>query len=201
MYPKIDVTLEEGSSKALSNMIDNEELDIVVDSFDKTMDAYQGYPLVSEKILLCVPADRKINGELEQFRICPDHIYNGTVNLDSIPSVPIKMFAKEKFVLLKNGNDMYERAMRIFNKNEVVPQVIFSVDQMSIAYALADSGMGLCFATDTFFRYCKFHDNVFLYNVGEEHSSRMLYIAHKKNKYCSRAMTEFIRVAKEEIQK
>lgn len=200
LYPNIEVTLEEAKSKNLIDMIENEQLDIVVDSFDETMDAYCGYPLVNERILLCVPANRRVNDNLEKYQISPDVIYNGSANLESFPPVPVEVFCDEKFILLKNGNDMYERAMTIFSKSNISPKVLFSVDQMNIAYSLAQSGMGLCFATDTFFRYGKFQNNVVLYNVGEEHCSRTLYIAHKKNKYCSKAMTEFIRIAKEVVK-
>ncbi|MBR2021598.1 MAG: LysR family transcriptional regulator [Clostridia bacterium] len=199
LYPKIDVTLVEANSTSLHKMIKNEQIDIIIDSFDETMDEYEKYLLASERILLCVPEDRPINKSLCEFQIYPDSIYNGTVCLDEVKSVPIEVFKDEKFVLLKSGNDMYNRAMSIFDKYKVEPKVVFSVDQLNISYALVDSGMGLCFATDTLFKYGKFRNNVVLYNVGQEHCSRMLYVAHKKNKYCSRAMSEFIRVAKDVI--
>ena len=53
-------------------MIRNEQIDIIIDSFDEKMDDYQGFFLSSEDILLCVPKDRKINEKLNQFQIEPD---------------------------------------------------------------------------------------------------------------------------------
>lgn len=198
-YPKINVTLVEAHSKSLIEMIDNEQLDIVVDSFEEGMDTYEGHPLASEKILLCLPADRPVNQTLEAFQIHPNDIYNGTVQLDNIHAVPIGVFQDEPFILLKNGNDMYNRAMKIFADGNIDPKVLFSVDQLNISYALVESGMGVCFATDTLFKYGKFNNNVLLYNVIQEHSTRTLYIAHKKNRYCTKAMSCFIQVAKEVI--
>ena len=200
-YPKIDVTLIEANSKNLQDMIAGEQLDIVIDSFDEASDMYEGHILSNERILLCVPAGFDINNKFRNFQIYPDDIYNGTVDIDTIPPVPISKFKNEKFILLKSGNDMHTRATHIFQKNKINPQVLFSVEQLNISYILVDSGMGLCFATDTLFKYGKFHKNVILYNVGEEHSTRTLYVAHKKNKYCSNAMTKFIEVAKEVIKK
>lgn len=199
LYPKIEVTLVEANSSNLGDMIKNEQIDIVIDSFDETMDIYQGYPLLNERILLCVPASREINQGLKEFQIYPESIYSGTVELEAIPAVPIDVFQHEKFILLKSGNDMYNRAMTVFNKSNLSPQVAFSVDQLNISYALVESEMGLCFATDTLFKYGKFHKNVLLYNVGGEHCSRTLYIAHKRNKYCTKAMKEFIHVAEDVI--
>lgn len=194
-YPKIEVTLVEANSTTLGNMLKNEEIDLVIDSFEHPTDSYQAYPLISEKILLCVPESFKINNSLEKYRVSPNDI----LNADTAQSVSISLFKDEKFVLLKSGNDMYERAMKIFNKNSISPSVSFSVDQLNISYALVRSEMGVCFMTDTFFKYGRFHDNVFLYNVDEDVCRRTLYIAHKKNKYCTRAMEEFIKTAREVI--
>lgn len=200
LYPKIKVSLVEGNSLALNKMVQEEKLDVIVDSFDNTMDAYEGYPLTSEKILLCVPKDRAINEELEKFRVSASEIKKGGVNFAKIPSVGIEKFAGEEFVLLKSGNDMYNRATYLFEKAGMKPNVSFSVDQLNISYALAGSGMGLCFVTDTLVRFGDEPKNVYLYNVGGEGFNRTLYIAYKKNKYCSKAMEKFIEVAKEVVQ-
>ncbi len=198
LHPKIEVELVETNSTNLCNMIKNEQVDVIIDSFDESMDEYMGYPLASEKILLCVPEDREINQKLKDFRIYPDEIFEGRVDLSKVAPVSINMFEQENFVLLKKGNDMYNRSMAVFEKNNIVPKVSFYVDQLNISSALVSSGMGLCFVTDTLFKYSKYYKNVYLYNVGED-CSRVLYVAHKRNRYCTRAMSEFIKIAKEII--
>ncbi len=201
LYPNIEVTLTEANSTVLCDMVNKEQLDIVMDSYDESSDLYDGVPLLNERILLCVPLKCEINAKLKKFQINPDDIYNNEVELDTIPSVSIKEFENEKFILLKSGNDMHKRAMDIFHRENMKPEVLFSVDQLNISYILAEAGMGVCFATDTLFKYGKFHKNVVLYKVGEGQCSRTLYIAHKKNKYCSNAMREFINIAKEVVKK
>lgn len=94
---------------------------------------------------------------------------------------------------------MYNRAMTIFSAAALEPQILFNVDQLNISYALVESGMGVCFVTDTLFKYGKARNDVYLYNISEEYGSRTLYIAHKKNKYCTHAMKKFIDVAHEVI--
>ena len=96
---------------------------------------------------------------------------------------------------------MYIRASKVFDKKNIEPKVVFSVDQLNISYALSDSGVGLCFITDTFFKYAHHRENVVLYKIEEENNGRTLYAAHKNNKYCSNAMSEFINIAKEIIEK
>ncbi len=200
-YPKIEVSLVEAHSANLANMIKNEEIDLVIDSFEDLNDIYEGFALLNERILLCVPAQWKINDSLKDMQIHPEDIYNHSINLSEIEAVPMKKFARSSFILLKNGNDMYNRAMRIFEKSGIVPNVKFSVDQLNISYALVESGMGACFATDTLFKFGKFHKDVILYNVEQQHSTRTLYVAYKKKKYCSNAMREFINTAREVLTK
>jgi len=200
MYPKIDVNLMEANSGILSNMMNNEEIDILLDSYDENMYVHDGIPLLNETVLLSVPAEWKINEKLKDFQIRPESIYNGEVQLDDVPSVSMKTFEKEPFILLKKGNDMYERAFSVFEKNGIVPNVVFYVDQLNISYTLVESGMGAAFVTDTLFKFSKFGDNAVLYNISREHSSRMLYIAYKKNKYCTNAMRKFIDTAKDVVK-
>ena len=197
LYPDIEVELVEANSYNLSNMVNNEQVDIIIDSFDEIPDDYQGVFLASEDILLCVPKDREINEKLKKYQIKPESIYNGSVSLMDVEGVPMEIFKNEKFILLKKGNDMCKRAMKFFNEENIEPNVIYRVDQLNISYALADSGIGLCFITDTFFKYGRGSDNVLLYKVKNEQYNRNLYVAYKKNRYCTKAMEEFIKVTKE----
>lgn len=199
-YPKISVTLTEAHSSELTEMVRQEKLDIVIDCFLTLPEIYEGEELASEHILLCVPRDFEINRGLSDFAISPDGIHDATAVVDSVARLPISTFANERFVLLKDGNDMYDRAMEIFSEEKISPEIAFRVDQLNMAYALACSGMGVCFVTDTIFKYGMYDKNVLLYNVGKKPYNRSLYIAHKKNRYRTKAMSEFIKAAKQVVK-
>ena len=196
LYPGIQVELVEAKSQTLHDMIREDQIDIIIDSFEFLTDEYEGYPLIDEKILLCVPEEYEINKSLKKYAFTPDALYEERISTEEIPEISIKHFKKEEFILLKFGNDMYNRATEIFKKGGISPKVSFSVDQMNISYALSASGMGLCFATDTLFRFGKLKDNVLLYNITEAGSGRGLYIARKRSKYCTAAMAKFIETAR-----
>ncbi len=200
LYPKVKVNLVEANSKNLVDMMLNENVDVIVDSFDENMDQYVGHRLKNEEIFLCVPKEFSINEKMQEYKILPHQIYENSVNLEDVPPVDIKAFKKEPFILLKNGNDMFYRAQSIFEKAKVSPRVLLSVDQMNISYSLCDSGMGCCFLTDTLFKFGKFSDSVILYKVEKRHSTRTLYIAHKKNIYIKKASQKFIELAKQMIK-
>lgn len=197
LFPKIEVSLTEANSGALLEMLDREDIDILIDSFDESVCEYESFPLLRERIFLCVPAEWKINERLKENQIHPQDVCNNKVDIDSVPSIPISEFKDEKFILLKSGNDMFNRANDMFMKENVVPKVLFSVDQLNISYLLVESGMGACFVTDTLIRYGNFHKKVILYNVEKGCSNRTLSVAYKKNRYCTTAMQEFIKIAKD----
>ena len=196
LYPNIEIELVEANSLALGEMVEKDLIDIIVDSFDD-LNEYNGFFLVSEEILLCVPKDREINNKLKKYQIDIEKIHTGAIDLKDIEAVSLELFKNENFVLLKKGNDMYNRAMRFFREKNIDVKVSYRVDQLNISYALADSGIGLCFITDTFLKYGGFSENVVLYKLSNGYYSRNLYVAYKKNKYCTKAMAEFIKISKE----
>ncbi len=200
-YPKIDVTLTEANSQMLCEMLTNEEIDIMIDSFDESFHAYDAIPLMNEEILLCVPAEYEINKALAPYALPYAAFSEDPELLKNAPTVPLEAFKDEKFILLKPGNDMYSRAQRLFDAADIMPKVAFYVDQLNISYALCEIGMGVCFVTDTLFRFKPFPDKVLIYKLSRAHSGRTLYVSHKKNRYCTRAMTKFIEIAQRVISR
>ena len=198
-YPGVEIVLVEANSVHLREMLSNEDVDLVIDNFENFPEIFERYPLIDEHIMLCLPGDRSVHQSLKEFQILPESIYTDPGCLKQVSSLDISVFKDEPFVLLKSGNDMYDRAMQMFDSVSVVPHVVFCVDQLNISYALAESGSGACFITNTFFRYRKHITNMVLYKLEHQLARRTLHIAHKKNRYCTRAMSEFIQVAQEII--
>ena len=199
-HPHVEITLAEANSGRLRELLHGEEVDLVIDNFEEGSDLYEKYPLADEQILLCVPGDRPVHRGLEPFRIRPEEIFDGSIDLGAVPAVDMAHFGAEPFVLLKEGNDMHRRATAIFEECSMLPQVIFRVDQLNIACALAESGMGACFVTDTLFRYRRHTENVVLYKPATAWAVRELYVAHKKRRYRTKAMAELIKIAQERIK-
>lgn len=197
-YPKIDITLTETHSMELDKKIKNEEIDLIIDSFDEENDSLTFTPLFCEKILLAVPAGSKSNEGLENYRILPEELYQSTFDFRSVEQIPIDHFRDEKFILLKSGNNMYKHAYDVFRKSNFAPKASYSLNQLITSYAFAASNNGVCFVTDTIFKYHKFHDDMYLYNV-ENSGNRTLYVAQKRNRYTTQAMGKFIETAKKVV--
>ena len=196
LHPKIQITLSETSSVELEKKILNEEIDLMIDSFGEEKEGFSYTPLLTEKILLAVHKSCTSNKNLEEYRLTPSRFYNQNLPVTAIKELPITRFEKEKFILLKKGNDMYQHAMRIFQKANITPAVSFYLDQLSTSCTLAASNQGICFATDTLFRYQNYADDFYLYNI-KNSGTRTLYLAQKKNRYTTKAMSRFMEIAKE----
>lgn len=198
-HPRITVTLVEDNSVALHQMVTRGEIDVVIDSFDEPGAELVGYPLLNERIMLAVPRSLPLNERLKEYAIRSEDVTAMGDRAFDRPALSVSEFASESFVLLKSGNDMRMKSDEIFAKAKLTPKVAFEIDQLNTSYSLTESGMGLSFVTDTLFRSQRRSGDVLLYNVSEATSGRTLYVAHKKNKYATRAMTELIRTAKEVV--
>lgn len=194
LYPKIEVTLIETKSVELEKMLENEELDLFIDSFDAGTSSQECYPLLEEKILLAVPKNCVCNNGLDEKQILPHNIAEGVTK----EPVSIKQFENEKFILLKSGNNMYKHAVKIFSQANIAPEIAFKLDQLSTSYNFTASGCGVCFVTDAIFKYHRFTDDVVLYNLKEK-AERTLYVVKKKNKFATQAMKKFIEIAEKSI--
>jgi len=190
-YPNVIVSLTEGSSTELNDLLQKESVDLILDSFDCVPSDISYVPLSREKILLAVPEHFPCNNDTRHWGISPSEVFDRQLDCGLLPTVPIDRFRQEKFILLKNGNSMYDHAMGIFRSSGITPQVSLFLDQLSTSYSLAAQGNGCCFVTDTIFRHHRYEDPVRLYNISGS-GSRTLAIAHKKIRYISPAVTKFI---------
>jgi DNA-binding transcriptional LysR family regulator len=114
--------------------------------------------------------------------------------------VDLTCFKEEKFILLKNGNSMYEHARCAFEAYDFVPSVSFRLDQLSTSYRLTASGNGLCFVPDTMFRMHLYDDDVVFYNV-KGAGGRTLYAANHQNNHSVLIIRKFKETAESVMQK
>lgn len=196
-HPKIDIILEEANSMTLLNYLENGKIDMLIDSFDAPDENNLFIPLLKEKIFLCVPSDWEINNQLKEYQI--PFVNNKPNFLMDTPPVPLNKFEKSNFVLLKKGHVMHKYAMQFFHDARIDPPVSFFVDQLNISYSLAESSMGACFVTDTIVNCSSIPKNLTFYKISGKYNTRVLYLSYKSERYSTKAMNEFIHIAKETI--
>ncbi len=187
-YPNIELNLTESFSEDLKNKVAKGLIDLIIDyDFDKNL--FTSYPVMEEKILLCVSKRSEIANKYKNLVVTREDVIDG--KLRSKKGVSISAFKDEKFILLKKKNDMQRRASKIFLEEEIHPNVRLELDQLKTCYELSCKGIGVSFVTDTLIANTNNEDGIY-FKLSSGLAKREMRIAHKKNMYISNTMKKFI---------
>lgn len=194
-YPHIIVEIFEGNTELLLQKLHTGELDIVIDNAIIKDNQIKSTVFASERLLLAVPQNYKINEKLKPFRLTWSDIDTGKHN-DSKYQVSIKKFADEPFILMNTGNDTGDRAATLFRKHRINPNVKFCLDQQLTAFNISASGMGLSFVSDTLIQHLNTTPSLYYYSIQDKDTERNIFFYVKKNHYLSQVCQKFIETSK-----
>lgn len=200
LYPGIQLQVNEASTPELQQKLLDSEVDLVIDSsiFDDKL--FRSYPLREEQILLAVPEQYEINRHLTEYRMTArDVCEDAYKNPDCKPVNPI-IFRDFTFLLLHKGHNMNTFANGIFEQYHFTPKRTLYLDQLMTSYNLVKQQIGMAFVSDTVIKRTSGEPGAYLYKVQAPNVCRHIYIAHKKNRYISKAMREFIRLSQQIYQ-
>lgn len=196
-YPRVNIKLVEADTSSLEKQLFNGGLDIVVDSYDFGETAYQKHHFYSETMLLAVPQKYVEAGKFSSYRLALADIIAGRHLDNATMSVPLGMLAHVPFILLKPKNSTRVVADRVFAQTGIIPNVILELDQLATAYRLSCHGMGATIASDTLVMKMSHYRDICYFKMEAHHARRDNAFFYKKNKYVTRAMQEFVRIATE----
>lgn len=187
LYPNVTIDLSVEQSTVLKEKFKNDELDIIIDNAISIDEENVYIKLFDERILLGVPSDYEFNQKFKDIALTIEDLSNEN---KPIKLVDMRQLKSESFIILKDGNSMREIAENIFREADIRPDIAFEFDLLLSAVCYAESGLGVCFLTDTI---QKAHPtNLTIYIPDTKFSSRTVYLIKKKNRYISTATNEFI---------
>lgn len=196
-FPGIELNLVESNSEELKRLALAGGIDAVIDyDFDGAL--FDVTPLREEKIYLSAAKDSPQAKKFEKFALTYSDIKHKKET--NVPAIEISTLGNEKFILLKKGNDMNDRATKIFHDGAVHPRAVLMLDQLMTSYTLSCKGLGMAFVPDTLI-YAAPLKNAVYFRISSPHAKRTLTIAKKKNKYAGKALTQFIITAAESFNK
>jgi len=200
-HPGIKIDLIEAPSVSLKGQLLNETLDIIMDSCEFDDKLYTTYQVLKENLLLAVPKSFAVNNGLEEYQLSSKDIKAKKHLSDDFPAVDLKKFKDEEFLMLRKGNDTGERAFAMCREAGFVPKVHMYLDQIMTSYNIACMEMGAAFVTDKIITYGYPRTEVVFYKLGGPISKRKIVFAHKKNRYLTQVMSEFISFSQDTIYK
>lgn len=193
-YPFVDINLKEASSGELKEKLFAGQLDVVIDNAAMDESVYEKVFFCEEHLVLTVPK-KLIPDGVGDIMTCMD-IKNGKHLNPKTPVVDLNLFQGVPFLFLKSGNDTRDREERICRHAGFVPGIKLKLDQQITAYYLSCYGMGISFTGDILIKRAEDHDHVGYFKLDRQVAARKVYFYYKRNRYMSRAMEAFLRLAR-----
>lgn len=194
-YPNVKVSLFEGSTPILEEKLFSGELDMIIDNYPMNEDIYEKKYFMKEHLVLAVPSGHHSNQEAKQWKLTAEDIQNNVHTKKEIQGVPLKVFADEPFVMLRAHNDTRERVEAICKRAEINPKVALKLNQLMTVYHLTEKGMGNAILSDTVVKCMPPSPGIVYYKIDDPSAERNVYFYYRKNKYFTKSMDEFIKVA------
>ena len=193
-YPHIKINFFEGHSNILEEKAATGELDLVIDNYQTDSSLYTHHTLMEEHLLLAVPKSFSSNRRVARYQLTWEDICNRVHLNPSIPGVSLRKFAEEPFITLRLPNDTRKRTETIFQDEGMKLAPYLKLDQLLTVYHLTEYGMGMSFVSDTIVRHLPPSQNIIYYKCDHPDAIRNVTLYHKKTRYLTRSMKEFIRI-------
>ena len=180
LYPQVVLTLTEGGNKTLLEKLLNGRLDFLLEAERPTNNRIQSIPWASEEIVLAVPANNPVNEKLGEYCYSFTDFLNRVQTGNRRPPVPLEAFAQERFLLLKEGNDIHRRSLQLCKNAGFSPKIALYLTQMMTAYYLVLEGQGITFLRSTIPTHVAPTDSVVFYQLDDPLAVRSIYLSYTK---------------------
>lgn len=197
-YPGIEIEIVDGKVPELVNMAQKGLLDLFITPIPEDPDRFVYEELLEEEVYLAVPESWEINKALESKAVTVEaDIHDQKKPSKALTRDEFVGLCENTFVMLKPDQDIGHKMQALLDKYECQPSRIITAEQTMTTLALAQNGVGISLITESSIRNCSMETLPKLYMVDTEICTRKIYIAYPKNKYLSKAATEFVKILKE----
>lgn len=189
-YPGIELDIRESSARSIAKMLANREIDVTFNCDPAFVRDYPRSEMFVDHVLLAVPADDPINEKYRDFVLTATQVVEGA-HLDPwLPRIGLDSFAELPLILLRRGNNLYDRCWAMFHEVNVEPVVKMELNQLVTAYHLAEAGMGATFVSDRI--VSAKNDRLLYYPLASALAKRTFYILLPKDAYVPVAVRRLV---------
>lgn len=185
-YPGISLELTEASSASLAEMLNDSLIDITFSCRDDIIKNFGYRPAFKDHILLAVSPETL---NLECALSAEDVIAGKHLEL-FCPCIPFDEMAFLEYVILSEGNNLHDRAMKIFDEIGFTPKIKIEISQLSTSYHLARSNFGAAFVSDKMITAGE--DRLKFYKIDAPFTEREFYSVLPKRDYIPKSVQAFI---------
>lgn len=192
-FPNYTVNLLEANADDLMKYLKSGVVDLIIDVETKgDYHHFESMIWTEEDILLVVPKKAEVNNSLSHHRLTFETVKSGEYKNEKYLKAPLSAFKNENFLLLKEGNDMNLRSMRMFKNAGFTPKVSMYLDQMLTSFLIAAKGTGATFARAGLASYLDINDDVYFYKLDDENNTQNIKLYYRKGDSSSDISRDFI---------
>lgn len=188
-YPGINLEIVDGKVPDIMFKADRGEIDLFISPDANEGDGFIYEEFLTENIYLAVPPQWEVNEKIGK---------SGPGGIDIIDENDFKELCENRFIVLKDDQEIGRKMRELFAKFQVMPKKILTAEQTMTTLALTLRGVGVSLITESSIKNTKFKLEPKLYMPDEEICRRKMYIARVGDRYMSRPAKEFIKILKEE---
>ncbi len=195
-HPDYNIKLVETNDNDLKEFLNAGIADIGISVNDLFLPGLEGSVLKEEQIVLAVPRDLAVNRGLESCALTYEDMTDPHGGFRKKAGVSVRRFEKEPFLMLRQGNDMRRRAMKICQDAGVFPNIVMELDQLLTAYYIASAGQGIAFVRSCIPYYTGRSDKLCFYKIDHPETVRPVFIYSAKSTMLSEKQRDFVEYLK-----
>ncbi|MBQ9904709.1 MAG: LysR family transcriptional regulator [Synergistaceae bacterium] len=192
-YPGIELEIVETSSAVLADMLNERLIDLTFTCREDIIAKFEHYPAFKDHILLAVsPETVSLDCALSA-----DDILEGRHLMKDCPAIPPSAMNELEYVILSEGNNLHDRAIKIFNEAGITPKIKIEISQLATSYHLAKAKFGAAFVSDRMVRAGE--QGLKFYRIASEVTERMFYTVLPKREYTPKTVRAFVETIRKNI--
>ena len=184
-FPGVDIEIVDGNVPFLTAEALKGRIDLFITPAADEPDRFVYEKLLEEKVYLAVPSEWDINKSIQG---------------KSITAEEFRKLCDCPFILLREDQNIGQKMEQLFAKYGCRPNKALHVEQTMTSLALTLAGVGVSLITESSIRSSGLAKYPELYLADEEICTRSMYVAYPRNKYLSKAASEFIKTLKKTSQ-
>ncbi len=193
-YPGIHIDLYEGNVRELNWYLENEYVDIVIETSDYADSCDVNiFPYKTEHLILAVPEGYHLNRTLRYLQLTEKQIISGNFMGSSTKSVPLTLFKDAPFISMHQGNDLHTRAPQICRNAGFEIDPVIMVDQVLTGLNIAASGVGCFLVRSDVVKHYPLQGKLIYYKLRDPLCHRPVSFLCKQGRYMTAAMRGFLK--------
>ncbi len=199
-YSGVEITIAEGSVKYLKNAVADGEIDLAICSGSFDSSVYHSEELADERMYAAVSPDSPINEKLKASLLTESDIAGNSLRILKALPCPISLFADEPYIMMHHGEGIADASDRIFSEMNIRPNTVLKAQSPFTALSFVMEGMGFMLMPDSMIKYGNIKAHPCYYPIDSIHAVSKIKLVTRKNRYMSRAASEYSRLLKQLIR-